>query len=289
MSVLALVGGRGMLARKVRQCLPSSYRLVELNRPEFDLTDRGKVFDSLRRIKPEVIVNCAAFTQVDACETQQAVSELVNGVGPGFLAAAAAELGATLVHISSDYVFDGKNSTPYREDNLLNPQSAYGRSKLQGERAILDSSLDKYFIIRTSWLYGPGGKNFVETIARLARDREELRIVADQVGSPTYTGDLAEAIFALVETKDYGIYHFSNRGECSWYEFAQEIVSLLKGNGEILKVERLLPITTAEYPLPAKRPAYSVLSKKKYQDVTGKEVPSWQDGLKRYISERGAC
>lgn len=294
MDLLAIVGGRGMLARAVKDNMPQGWRLFELNRPEFDITDRNKILQTLQDARPQCIVNCAAYTQVDACETNREQATQVNGQGPGFLAEGAREVGATLVHVSTDYVFDGADSTPadstpYREEDRTNPQSVYGQSKLMGERAIQACCLEKYFIVRTSWLYGPGEGNFVETIARLAAEREELRIVADQIGTPTYAGDLAAAIFALLETKDYGIYHFSNRGECSWHEFAQEIVRLLKCSGEAVKTRRVLPITTAEYLLPAKRPAYSVLSTKKYQKITGRDVPSWQDGLKRYISERGAC
>jgi dTDP-4-dehydrorhamnose reductase len=283
---LGLIGGRSMLAQKVKQLLPSKYQLIELNRPEFDLTDPNKVGQLLRKLKPQIIVNCAAFTQVDACETQQNLANAVNGVGPGLLARTARQIGAILVHVSSDYVFDGTLSRPYCEEDPPSPQSIYGQSKLLGEKTILASGLEKYFILRTGWLYGPGGNNFVETIARFAADREELRIVADQTGTPTYTGDLAAAIFALLETKEYGIFHYSNSGISSWYEFATEIVSQLQARGEAVKVKRVLPISTEQYPLPAKRPAYSVLSKEKYSQATGKEVPCWQDGLKRYMAER---
>ena len=166
------------------------------------------------------------------------------------------------------------------------PLSAYGRSKLAGEKAILNSGLESFFIIRTSWLYGSGGPNFVETILRLATEREELRIVDDQVGSPTLTDDLAEAIVFLQKTGDYGVYHFSNEGFCSWYEFACAIVQGAEERGLELAIKQVLPIATAEYPLPAPRPAYSLLSKAKYREQTGREIPHWRDGLSRYLDWR---
>jgi dTDP-4-dehydrorhamnose reductase len=265
-----------------------------------------------------VIINCAAFTAVDACETQQELANKVNGEGPGILATAALKVGATLVHISTDYVFDGRKASPYGEEDRPNPSSAYGRSKLLGEEAIVRSGLKEYFILRTSWLYGPGGKNFVETVARLASERQELRIVADQFGTPTYTGDLAGAIFNLLalvppdpamqprhpspvtrhltsvtrhpspvtDVPPYGLYHFSNEGECSWHDFAVAIVEELKGRGENVIARAVVPIRTEEYPLPAPRPAYSVFSKEKYRRVTGAAVPHWKESLIRYFDRR---
>lgn len=290
MKRLALIGAKGMLAQMVSKVAPPNYELIALDLPEFDLTDRQQVLAVLGEWRPQVILNCAAFTNVDGCETQQELANQVNGTGVGYLAAAAKELGATLVHISTDYVFDGKKGQPYREDDAPNPQSAYGRSKLLGEEEIARSGLERFFILRTSWLYGPGGNNFVETMIRLAREREELRVVADQVGSPTFTRDLATAIFRLlaVETpaKHYGIYHVANSGECSWHEFAQEIVLLAQKAGEPVKAQRVLPIKTEDYPLPAPRPAYSVFSKEKYTQVTGQQLPDWRDSLSSYIDSR---
>jgi len=309
--ILALIGSGGMLARKVsEQAAANGYAVAGFDLPDFDLTDRAQVLAEMERVRPKVIINCAAYTNVDGAESDEALATRVNGLGSGYLAGAAMAVGAVLVHISTDYVFDGCKSSPYLETDPVGPLSAYGRSKLAGEQAILASGLERYFIVRTSWLYGPGGRNFVETIMRLAREREELRIVADQVGSPTYTGDLAEAIFNLLAVSanlwvhqqpttsnqqpaaspqspvpsPYGIYHFSNAGQCSWYEFASEIVAQLQGRGEALKVKRVVPIRTEEYPLPAPRPAYSVFSKEKYRLATGAEVPGWQDSLARYLN-----
>lgn len=287
---LALIGGNGMLARKVRELAPPSYVVVSFDLPEFDLTDRGQVLAEMTRLQPAVIVNCAAFTNVDSCETEEELATRINGAGPGYLAAAAQAVGAVLVHISTDYVFAGDKGSPYVESDATGPLSAYGRSKLAGEDAIIASGLTRYFILRTSWLYGPGGKDFVETMLRLAAERDELRVVADQVGSPTYTGDLAQAIYHLLAEAErsghYGLYHFSNRGETSWHGFAAEIIAQARQQGELLPVARIVPIATSDYPLPAPRPAYSVFSKEKYLAATGAPLPLWQESLTRYLQER---
>ncbi|ALC16465.1 dTDP-4-dehydrorhamnose reductase [Desulfuromonas soudanensis] len=294
---LALIGAKGMLASMVLDTASADFEITPFDLPEFDLTDASLVQKVIGELKPDVIINCAAFTAVDACETNEDLANKVNGEGPGILAAAALKVGATLVHISTDYVFDGKQTRPYAEEDRPNPSSAYGRSKLLGEEAIRSSGLKEYFIIRTSWLYGPGGKNFVETVARLAAERQELRIVADQFGTPTYTGDLAGAIFNLLDAatvdpppanSPYGLYHFSNEGECSWHDFALAIVEELKGRGATVVAEAVLPIRTEEYPLPAPRPAYSVFSKEKYRRVTGATVPHWKESLIRYFDRRSS-
>jgi len=293
---MLLVGASGMLAGKVATRFGQNWAITPVDLPEFDLTDKAGVQKFVSTLKPQLIINCAAYTNVDGCETQEELAMQVNGAGVGYLAEAARECDATLVHISTDYVFPGRGSEPLREDAPVAPQSAYGRSKLAGEQAILSSGIKKFFIVRTSWLYGPGGGNFVETILRLAREREELNIVSDQIGSPTYTGDLAEALYALTRhlmshgegnlQPEAGIYHFSNEGACSWYDFARGIVSQAREQGAELRVREINPITTAEFPLPAKRPAYSVLSTKKYRRATGATPPPWQESLATYLDER---
>jgi dTDP-4-dehydrorhamnose reductase len=285
----------------VRQVAPSSYEILPYDLPEFNLTDRDAVLRTMKAVRPDIILNCAAYTNVDGCETNEALASQVNGRGPGYLAEAARESGAVLVHVSTDYVFDGGKNSPYTEEEVPNPQSAYGRSKLQGEEAILRSGLERFFIVRTSWLYGPGGKNFVETIVRLGKEREELRIVADQVGSPTYTEDLAKGLFQLLNLVEeggnssriphpasppFGIYHFANEGFCSWHEFACAILAEAKAAGEPIVTKHVLPIRTEEYPLPALRPAYSVFSKQKYEEAVGERVPDWQDALAAYFRIR---
>jgi dTDP-4-dehydrorhamnose reductase len=292
---LLLIGGNGMLAGEIAAVAPQDYIITAVDLPDFDMTDKARVLAYVDDLGPEVIVNCAAYTNVDGCETEQTLADQVNGVAVGYLAEAAKKVDAVLVHISTDYVFDGEKKTPYTEDDPMNPQSAYGHSKLLGEQAILTSGLRKYFIVRTSWLYGPGGNNFVETIIRLSKERSELGIIHDQIGSPTYTEDLANAVFGLLEavaslqspsSSLYGLYLFSNEGYCSWYEFAKEIVALAKKESEQLKVEKILPIKTEEYPLPAVRPVFSVFSKEKYCLATGRSVPDWQDSLVKYIERR---
>jgi dTDP-4-dehydrorhamnose reductase len=289
-----------MLAHKVLELAPNHYMITGFDLPDFDLTDRAQVSAEIERLQPAVIVNCAAYTNVDGAESDEELATRVNGAGPGYLAEAAKTTGAVLVHISTDYVFDGRKQSPYLETDPVGPISAYGRSKLAGEQAILTSGLERYFIIRTSWLYGPGGRNFVETIIRLSQERKELRVVADQFGTPTYTGDLAEAMFYLLKLTDhdlknsphpspltpYGIYHFSNSGQCSWQEFAIEIIAQMRRQGASLKVERVVPIRTEEYPLPAPRPAFSVFSKGKYRAATGATIPDWQGRLNHYLQER---
>ena len=286
-----------MLAQKVREEADSAgYSVTPYDLPEFDITDRELALRVLSQLRPDVIINCAAYTNVDGAEAEEHLAMRVNGEGPGNLAHVSRQLGATLVHISTDYVFDGKKGSPYQEDDPVAPMSAYGRTKLAGERAITKSGLERFYIVRTSWLYGSRGKNFVETIVRLAAEREELRIVADQVGSPTFTVDLAHAIFNLLGLTPHvsrltphaphGIYHYANSGQCSWYEFACAIISVAQRQGLPIKVRKVLPIKTEEYPLPAQRPAYSVFSKDKYRLATKAVVPDWQTSLKRYFQER---
>jgi len=298
---IVIIGANGMLAQAVRTAAPESCQIYGFDLPDFDMTDYKQVQTVLENLSPEIIINCAAFTDVDGCETQKELASQVNGDAVGNLADAAAEIDATLVHISTDYVFSGTGNMPLREEEPVAPESAYGRTKLLGEQAILNSKLDTYFIIRTSWLYGGGGNNFVETIIRLAKERKTLGIVADQIGSPTYTTDLADAIFYLLGFSDhsfpftphplpnvapYGIYHFSNEGICSWYDFAITIVDMAHQHGEELKIEKITPIRTEDYPLPAKRPAYSVFSKQKYRDATGMKIPFWWESLERYFVAR---
>jgi len=292
---IAIIGANGMLASMLRARVPESVDLHLFDLPDFDMTDAEKVNETLVLLKPEVVINCAAFTQVDACETQRDTAFLVNSEGPGYLANTAKNIGAILVHISTDFVFSGTAIEPYSEDATTGPLSVYGQSKLQGELAITNSGLNDYYIIRTSWLYGPNGPNFVETIIRLAAEREELSIVADQWGTPTYTGDLSDTIWNLIPsapssslpvTVPYGIYHYSNEGACTWYDFACAIIERLREDGVPLKVQQVKPITTDEYPVPAKRPAYSVMSKEKIVTATGVNIPPWQESLREYFDER---
>ena len=292
---IALIGARGMLARKVLAASPANAAVTGFDLPEFDITRPDQVLEALATLRPDLIINCAAFTAVDQCETEEVLATAVNGTAVGSLAGVAAEVGALLVHISTDYVFAGSKGSPYLETDPVGPLSAYGRSKLAGEQAVTCSGLRRYLIIRTSWLHGPNGKNFVGTILRLAKEREELRVVADQVGSPTFTGDLATAIFNLAamvlqgeeqgRSDLYGVYHFANSGQCSWHGFSEAVIEEARALGMPLIAKRVVPIATAEYPLPAPRTAWSVLSTQRYREVTGCDVPAWQDGLQRHLLE----
>jgi dTDP-4-dehydrorhamnose reductase len=294
---IALIGANGMLAGMIRERAPQDCIFHLFDLPDFDLSDRHQVVDILSSLSLDVIINCAAFTNVDGAEAEHDLAMSVNGSAVGFLVEAAQAVDATLVHVSTDYVFDGRATTPYVESDPPNPQSVYGRSKLAGEQAVINSDLEKYFIVRTSWLYGPGGNNFVETVLRLATEREELRIISDQVGSPTYTADLADAIFRLLAasaspqppaSSPYGLYHFANEGSCSWYEFACAIVEEAQKRTLPLKVQKIHPIATEDYPLPAKRPVNSVFDKQKYKAATGVDIPGWRDSLNAYFLRREA-
>jgi dTDP-4-dehydrorhamnose reductase len=284
-----------MLASMLRVSASKSLDLHLYDLPGFDITNAQQVDTVLGELQPDVIINCAAFTQVDNCETQRELAFAVNGQGPVHLVSAAKNLGAVLVHISTDFVFSGEAITPYHEEMATDPLSVYGASKLLGEQAIVNSGLTEYYIVRTSWLYGPNGPNFVETIIRLATEREELGIVSDQTGTPTSTADLANAIWTLLSsvtshlspvTVPYGFYHYSNDGVCTWYDFACEIISQLRLATVPIKVKQIKPITTDEYPVPAKRPAYSVMSKEKIVAATGLNIPPWQESLEKYLEER---
>jgi dTDP-4-dehydrorhamnose reductase len=294
-SKIAIIGANGMLANMLREIVPESVELHLFDLPDFNITDYEHVNTVLADLQPFIIINCAACTQVDSCETQSDLAFAVNGEGPANLAAVAKKVSAILVHISTDFIFSGAAKTPYNEDDTTGPTSVYGHSTLHGDQAVLNSGLTDYYIVRTSWLYGPKGPNFVETIIRLMNEREELGIVADQVGTPTYTGDLAAAIWKLISPiisnspsnrSPYGIYHYSNQGVCSWYDFACEIARQLRDANVLLKVKHIKPIATDEYPVPARRPAYSVLSKEKIIAATGICIPVWQESLKKYLNSR---
>ncbi|MDB4470698.1 dTDP-4-dehydrorhamnose reductase [Deltaproteobacteria bacterium] len=284
MKRVALIGANGMLATAIKKLAPADFSIQPYDLPGFDITDRKQVL-SLQELSPDVIINCAAYTNVDGCEDQCDQAMQVNGVGPGLLAELAKTVDAVLLHISTDFIFDGEKNSPYLEDDQPQPLSVYGKSKFAGEQQIEQSGIRKFFIVRTSWLYGTGGSNFVETMIRLAKEKTELKVVADQRGTPTWTDDLARAIFTLLQTEGYGIYHFSNQGECSWYEFARKIVEQIDKTEE-LTVKKILPIPTEGYPLPAVRPKNSVLSKQKILQFTAIDIPAWQQSLESYISQR---
>lgn len=248
---------------------------------EADITD-NKAFDSALEglpEPPEVIINCAAFTAVDLAETEREAAMRINGDGAGNISRAARRIGARVVYISTDYIFDGKKETPWREDDPTEPVNWYGQTKLEGEKRTLDACPDA-LIVRTQWLYGPEGKNFVETILKLADERDELRVVDDQRGSPTYTEDLARALTTLVEGKHQGVYHVANSGETTWFDFAREIMTRTG------KDVRVVPVSTEDYPAIARRPGNSVFDMMKFQKDTGMTMPSWREGLAAYLRRK---
>lgn len=280
---ILIVGAKGLLgtpATALLQQRPDA-EVLAVDIDELDITDAQQVAAAVDRFGPTLVVNCAAYTNVDKCETEEALATRVNGDGPGHLARAAAGCGAGFIHISTDYVFDGTATSPYRPDDPPAPPdrlSAYGRSKLAGERAV-QSNHPSPLIVRTAWLYGPDGPGFPATILRLARERPELRVVDDQRGAPTYAPDLARALVNLADARATGIVHVTNRGECTWYDFAREI---LRQAGLDTPV---VPVTTAEFPRPAKRPAYSVLDLSRYEALTAATMPPWQDALARFVAD----
>lgn len=247
---------------------------------ELDITDYTAIEHFVKEHEIDTIINCAAYTSVDKAEEVPELAAKINTEAVANLAKVAAREDCLLIHVSTDYVFDGNGSVPYTEKDKPCPTSVYGRTKLAGEQAILKSGCF-HIIIRTAWLYSTFGNNFVKTILRLAGERPEIMVVADQIGTPTYAEDLARAIVAIMGSEERieheGIYHFSNEGVCSWYDFAREIVRL---SGRECKV---VPVTTAEYPTKTQRPAYSVLDKTKIRDTFGIEVPEWKNALERMM------
>jgi dTDP-4-dehydrorhamnose reductase len=259
-----LFGAHGMLGHALQEVFPHAkfvgHRII-------DITDEDAIMKHMKREHPAIVINAAAYTDVDGCEDNRVHAFAVNGNGPGYIAKACTEVDAILVHFSTDYIFDG-TKTEYREDDRPNPINAYGESKLLGEGSIA-KNMENYRIIRTSWMYGSHGKNFVDTILTLSRQMPVVRVVNDQVGKPTYTVDLANNVPAII-TCDPGVYHITNDGQCSWYEFASAFIP------------NAIPCSTDEFPRKAKRPAYSVLANTKTLPLR-----HWKEAVKEYISNKG--
>lgn len=284
---ILITGANGMLAKEIRERFQEGNELILTDVAELDITNEEMVMNFVKNEKPECIINCAAFTAVDKAETAGEIVERINADGPGNLAKAAKETNSVLVHVSTDYVFGGDLDLDkdYKEDDPKKPVTAYGITKLHGEEQI-EANTDKYYIFRTAWLYGIGGNNFVKTMLKLGEDRDELNVVADQHGSPTYAKDLAEFIYQSVTKKiPFGIYNATNNGYTTWYDFTKAIFEY---TGTVCKVN---PVTTEEYIemmkiTQAKRPKNSQMSKEKLMKA-GINVPEWENGLKRYLKEEG--
>jgi len=271
---IVVTGAGGMLGRDVLLAAErAGHEPIGLARADLDVTDAAAVRRALSELEPDVVINCAAWTDVDGAEGAEAAATAVNGRGAGNIAAAA----PVIVQPSTDYVFDGSKRTPYVESDPVGPQGAYGRSKLAGERGVAAAN-PRHFVVRTSWLFGVHGRNFVNTM--LTAERDELKVVDDQVGCPTYTGHLASALVQLAGRDDYGVHHLAGAGECSWFEFAGEIFR------QAAKDVRVVPCTTAEFPRPAPRPAYSVLGSERLDPI---RLPDWRSGLADYLAERAVA
>jgi dTDP-4-dehydrorhamnose reductase len=283
---ILLTGSGGQLAQELQPILLSLGEVIAVDRTRLDLSKPESICQVMAEIQPDLVVNSGAYTAVDKAESEPELAYAVNGIAPGIFAEECEKLAATLIHMSTDYVFDGSQGSPYLETDATNPLGTYGKSKLMGEEAIKKTG-NRHIIIRTSWVYGNGGRgNFVKTMLRLGKEREEIRVVADQIGSPTWTGDLAAAIAQIIpqiKTEIFGTYQYTNSGVCSWYDFAIAIFEEAAKLGFPLKVQRVVPITTAEYPTPAKRPAFSVLSSVKISAILGTYPPHWRQGLRQML------
>ena len=279
---ILVTGANGQLGCEMRRLgavSPNNYIFTDV--AELDITNADAVMYVAKHYSIDAIVNCAAYTNVDKAESDEAAAELINATAVGNLARAMKDVGGTLFHISTDYVFGSEGNTPRTEEMPLNPLGVYGRTKLHGEQAILESGC-KALILRTAWLYSEFGNNFLKTMLRLTAEREQLNVVFDQVGTPTYAGDLALAIFSIIEAGVYegneGIYHFSNEGVCSWYDFAVEIAAVA-GNTNC----RINPCHSSEFTSPVTRPPYSVLDKTKIKNTFDIDIPHWRESMEYCI------
>lgn len=293
MTKILLTGITGQVGQELRETLTSVGEVIGVNRQQLDLTQPEQIHNVIAEIQPHIIINAAAYTAVDKAETESELAMAINANAPKAMAKAANKISATLVHISTDYVFDGTNHTPYTEDDVTNPLGVYGKSKLLGETGIRQIC-DRHIILRTAWVYGSRGHgNFVKTMLRLGAEREELRVVADQIGSPSWAYDIAVAITQLVSGQlekgdaaiPMGTYNYTNSGLASWYDFAIAIFTEAQKLGFPLKIQQVLPITTADYPTPAQRPSYSVLSKVKFTKTLGINPPYWRDSLIEMLTQ----
>lgn len=274
---ILITGGAGMLGQDVRAAAERlGHHALALSHAELDICDAASVEHAVAQARPRAVINCAAWTDVDGAETEYGAALAINGNGARHVAAAAAAAGAWTVHVSTDYVFDGTKPEPYLESDTVAPMSGYGRSKLAGERATAESAPGAHTIVRTAWLFGAGGHCFPRTMLKLASERDQLRVVDDQVGSPTFTGHLGPALVELATRPEppSGVLHVAASGQCSWFEFASQVIGRARLNCQVS------PCTTEEFPRPAPRPAYSVLRSER----SAPELPSWSDGLDAFLA-----
>ena len=273
-----VTGAKGQLGHDVVNELEKrGHTAIGVDIEEMDITDKDAVKRVITQVSPEAVVHCAAYTAVDAAEEQVELCHRVNGLGTENMAEVCKELNCKLMYISTDYVFNGQGTRPWEPDDERAPLNVYGQTKYEGELAV--EALEKYFIVRIAWVFGVNGKNFIKTMLNLGKTRDHLTVVDDQVGSPTYTYDLARLLVDMIETEKYGRYHATNEGVCSWYEFACEIFK--KAGIEIT----VSPVGSNEYPAKAKRPQNSRMDKSKLKEMGFKPLPTWQDALERYLKE----
>ncbi len=282
MKKIIVTGANGQLGRAVNIAYAGrdDVELVNTDVAELDITDIDSVLKFVREIQPYAVINCAAHTNVDACETQVDLAYRINAIGPRNLAIATAETHAKLMHISTDYVFDGHGTRPYIEFDATGPQSVYGASKLAGEDQVRQFA-ERFYIVRTAWLYGDG-KNFARTMLRLSQDHEEIKVVNDQVGSPTSATELAGCVLSLLDTENYGLFHGTCEGDCSWADFATEVLRLAGSS------TRIVPISSEEYGAPANRPHYSILDNYMLRLTGGYKFADWHDAIEVYMRSETA-
>lgn len=274
-----LTGASGQLGRALQATAPAGAALTALDRAALDIGDAVAVTARVREVAPDLVINAAAYTAVDKAESDAEAARRVNAEAPGHLAAAAAKAGARFIHISTDFVFDGASGTPYRPDHPTAPLGVYGATKLAGERAV-QGAHPGALIVRTAWVYGDTGHNFVRTMLRLMAEREEVRVVADQIGTPTYAAGLARALWALDAAGATGVHHWTDSGAASWYDFAVAIQEEALTLGLLARAVPIVPIATSDYPTPARRPAYSVLDKSAAIALVGAAAPHWRVHLR---------
>jgi len=275
---IAVTGAGGQLGQQLIRLQEEGVEWIGWTRRDLDIADAERCRRKLAEVRPDAVIHAAAYTAVDQAESDPEAARLVNAIGTRHMAEAAEAAGAKFCYVSTDYVFDGRATSPYTEEAPPNPQTVYGRTKREGEQYALEKC-SRSFVVRTSWVYGRYGPNFVATMLRLGRTQTELKVVDDQVGSPTYTFDLARFLVALVRTKHYGLYHASNSGSCSWYEFAKAIFELAGIPAQVL------PCTTAEFPRPAPRPAYSVLGHQRLLQAGFPPMRHWRAALADFLQE----
>ena len=287
-----IVGAGGQLGRELARSAPADATLMALSRAELDITDETAVATAVRGLHPALVINAAAYTQVDAAEKDPEAAARVNALGVRYLARACARAGARLVHVSTDYVFDGAGNVPYAADAVPQPINVYGATKLEGEVAVREELGERGLVCRTSWLYGSDGLNFLTRMLTLMRERPALNIVVDQIGVPTTVDSLAAVLWRLAGEELAGTHHWCGSGLASWYDFAVAIAEESAARGLIGQRPHLRPISTAEYPTPAQRPRYSVLDKRVTENALGIESPHWRDGLRatldRHVRERAS-